>query len=106
MRGCAIQSRSEAGVPWRTCPQLTVRQIFYRPVGAHNYEKTEAAYEPLGEKIARARRARMIDFSAGLDTRPFTRAQRVLKELKTFWERRLDHLETDLESSPRKRKIK
>ena len=32
-----------------------MRQIFYRPVGAHNYEKTEATNEPLGEKIARAR---------------------------------------------------
>jgi hypothetical protein len=43
---------------------LTVRQIFYRLVGAHGYEKTEAAYERLGEKIARARRAGMIDFGA------------------------------------------
>jgi hypothetical protein len=43
---------------------LTVRQIFYRLVGAHGYDKTEAAYERLGEKIARARRAGMIDFGA------------------------------------------
>jgi hypothetical protein len=43
---------------------LTVRQIFYRLVGAHEYEKAEAAYERLGEKIACARRAGMIDFGA------------------------------------------
>ena len=43
---------------------LTVRQIFYRLVGAHGYEKTEAAYERLGEKIARARRAGIIEFGA------------------------------------------
>jgi hypothetical protein len=43
---------------------LTVRQIFYRLVGAFNYEKTEQAYERLGEKIARARRAGLIDFGA------------------------------------------
>lgn len=39
---------------------LTVRQIFYRLVGAHDYEKTERAYERLGEHLNRARRARMI----------------------------------------------
>ena len=32
----------------------------YRPVGAHEYEKTERAYERLSEHLNRARRARMI----------------------------------------------
>ncbi len=41
---------------------LTVRQIFYRLVGAFGYEKTEQAYERLCEKLVRARRARMIPF--------------------------------------------
>jgi hypothetical protein len=40
---------------------LTIRQIFYRLVGSHGYEKTEQAYERLGEMINRARRARRID---------------------------------------------
>jgi hypothetical protein len=39
---------------------LTIRQIFYRLVGAHSYEKTEQAYERLSEHLNRARRARII----------------------------------------------
>lgn len=43
---------------------LTLRQIFYRLVGAHGYSKTENAYERLCETLGKARRARMIPFSA------------------------------------------
>jgi hypothetical protein len=43
---------------------LTLRQIFYRLVGAHGYEKTERAYERLGEHLVRARRARIIPMEA------------------------------------------
>jgi hypothetical protein len=43
---------------------LTLRQIFYRLVGAYSYEKTEAAYERLGETLNKARRARFIDMDA------------------------------------------
>ena len=39
---------------------LTLRQIFYRLVGAHAYEKTEQAYDRLCEHLNRARRARRI----------------------------------------------
>jgi hypothetical protein len=39
---------------------LTLRQIFYRLVGAHGYEKTERAYDRLGEHLVRARRARLV----------------------------------------------
>ena len=39
---------------------LTLRQVFYRLVGAHGYEKTERAYQRLGETLNRARRARLI----------------------------------------------
>src|SRR5262245_31244272 len=39
---------------------LTIRQIFYRLVGAHDYEKTERAYQRLAEHLNRARRARSI----------------------------------------------
>src|SRR3954464_13460273 len=39
---------------------LTVRQIFYRLVGAYRYEKTDAAYERLANLLVRARRARLI----------------------------------------------
>ena len=41
---------------------LTVRQIFYRLVGAHDFPKTEQAYERLGNYLVRARRARLIPF--------------------------------------------
>jgi hypothetical protein len=43
---------------------LTVRQIFYRLVGSHGYDKTELAYDRLGELLNRARRARLVDFGA------------------------------------------
>jgi hypothetical protein len=39
---------------------LTVRQIFYRLVGAHGYIKTEAGYGRLAEHLNRARRARIL----------------------------------------------
>jgi hypothetical protein len=41
---------------------LTVRQIFYALVGTFGYEKTELAYGRLGEKLNRARRAKLIPF--------------------------------------------
>jgi hypothetical protein len=43
---------------------LTLRQIFYRLVGAHGYEKTERAYERLGEHLVRARRAGLVSMEA------------------------------------------
>src|SRR4051812_28924041 len=39
---------------------MTARQIFYRLVGAHGYDKTEQAYARLLEMLTRARRARLI----------------------------------------------
>jgi hypothetical protein len=43
---------------------LTVRQVFYRLVGHHDYPKTEADYNALCEKLNRARRAGLIPFDA------------------------------------------
>ena len=43
---------------------LTCRQIFYRMVGAHGYDKTESAYGRLCHHLANARRARVIPFDA------------------------------------------
>jgi hypothetical protein len=48
---------------WEHLP-LTVRQVFYRLVGAHGYPKSEKAYNRLGEHINRARRAGIIPFSS------------------------------------------
>ena len=39
---------------------LTIRQIFYRLVGAHDYEKSDRAYQRLIEHLNRARRAHKI----------------------------------------------
>ena len=43
---------------------LTIRQVFYRLVGAHGYDKTEHAYARLCETMNRARRAGRIPFHA------------------------------------------
>ena len=45
---------------------LTARQVFYRLVGAHGYDKTEAAYDRLCETLCCARRV-------GLITTPYQR---------------------------------
>ncbi|MEU0528079.1 hypothetical protein [Streptomyces niveus] len=39
---------------------MTARQVFYRLVGAHRYDKTEQAYARLLETLNRARRAHLI----------------------------------------------
>lgn len=54
----AVLDEYEAYLP------LTARQIFYRMVGAHHYDKTEKAYKRLLDKINRGRRAGLIRFSA------------------------------------------
>jgi hypothetical protein len=41
---------------------LTIRQVFYRLVGAYGFDKTEHAYKRLGEHVNRARRAGAIPF--------------------------------------------
>jgi hypothetical protein len=43
---------------------LTIRQIFYRLVGAYGYPKQETAYDRLCEVLNRARRAELVPFSA------------------------------------------
>jgi hypothetical protein len=43
---------------------LTIRQIFYRLVGNHGFEKTEAAYSRLAEYLNRARRSGRIPFES------------------------------------------
>jgi hypothetical protein len=43
---------------------LTLRQIFYRLVGAHGYEKTERAYDRLTETLNKARRAGLVPMDA------------------------------------------
>ena len=58
---------------------LTIRQIFYRLVGAYMYEKTEKGYSRLCEYMARARRSEIIpwetirdDGTTRVDSKGFT----------------------------------
>lgn len=43
---------------------LTIRQIFYRLVGAYGYEKTEKGYGRLSEYLTRGRRAGLVPWAA------------------------------------------
>ena len=43
---------------------LTLRQIYYRLIGAHGYDKDANAAERLGDLVNRARRAKMIPMAA------------------------------------------
>jgi hypothetical protein len=65
---------------------LTIRQIFYRLVGAHGYEKTENAYARLCEHLNRARRARLIDFDDIRDDGVVIRARRWFEDEADFWD--------------------
>jgi hypothetical protein len=49
---------------YRSYWPLTVRQVFYRLVGAYGHPKSEAFYARVCEHVANARRARVIPFAA------------------------------------------
>jgi hypothetical protein len=65
---------------------LTVRQIFYRLVGEHGYEKTEAAYARLAECLVRARRAQLVSFDVIRDDGPVTYSSRWHDGPEDFWD--------------------
>jgi len=73
---------------------LTVRQIFYRLVGAYDYPKTEQAYERLGDHLNRARRARLIAMSAVRDDGGTIRRPH-------FWDSKQDFLDSVRASAER-----
>src|SRR4051794_39255340 len=82
------QTRPRGFVPWKPRPEtrallgqvravlleyqdylpLTCRQIYYRLVGAHGYDKTERAYTRLCETLNRARRARLVSMDDSRDS--------------------------------------
>jgi hypothetical protein len=64
---------------------LTIRQIFYRLVGAHGYDKTEQAYSRLCEHLNRARRARLIPMSAIRDDGTIVQAAPGWDGPDSFW---------------------
>jgi hypothetical protein len=64
---------------------LTVRQIFYRLVGAHGYDKTERAYNRLAEYLVRARRAGIVPFEAIRDDGGTVNAPHGFASVRDFW---------------------
>jgi hypothetical protein len=64
---------------------LTIRQIFYRLVGAYRFEKTEQAYERLIEHLNRARRARIIPMEVIRDDGGTIIAPSVWDSAAQFW---------------------
>lgn len=59
-----LEQVNEVLVEYEEHLPLTVRQIFYRLVGVHGYEKSENAYARLADKLVRARRAEVLPFDA------------------------------------------
>ena len=64
---------------------LTNRQIFYRLVGAHGYDKTEKAYNRLCELLNRARRAGLVPFENIRDDGTISRSPGGWHSTDNFW---------------------
>jgi hypothetical protein len=71
---------------------LTIRQIFYRLVGVHDYPKTERAYKNLAEMLNRARRSGRIRFSA-------IRDDGITKRTPHYWKDAAELVETFINSA-------
>ncbi len=65
---------------------LTVRQVFYRLVGAYGYPKDERAYSRLCEYLNRARRAKMIPFQALRDDGISVTGSQFYGSVEDFWD--------------------
>jgi hypothetical protein len=66
---------------------LTLRQVFYRLVAAHGYEKTEQAYGRLGEMVNRARRSGRISFESIRDDGVLKEVPTGFRDRRDFWGR-------------------
>jgi len=64
---------------------LTIRQIFYRLVGNHGFEKTEAAYSRLAEYMNRARRSGRIPFESIRDDGVTSSEPHGFSSAASFW---------------------
>jgi hypothetical protein len=69
---------------------LTLRQVFYRLVAARAYEKTEQAYERLGEMLNRARRSGRVPFATIRDDGILSEVPFGFKDRQEFWDRQED----------------
>jgi hypothetical protein len=87
---------------------LTLRQVFYRLVGAHGYDKTEQAYDRLGEMMNRARRAGFIPFEHirddGADVRVSIDWDSV-HELLAVWRYHADQFRLDRQQGQKRRLV-
>lgn len=73
-------------VEYRDYLPLTLRQVFYRLVGAHGFEKTEQAYGRLCEAMSNARRGRRVSFDAIRDDGLTTLAPDAFSGMPDFWQ--------------------
>lgn len=64
---------------------VTARQIFYRLVGEHGYDKTEQAYARLCEALVRARRSGRIRFDAIRDDGTAGGPPQTYPDVAGFW---------------------
>lgn len=64
---------------------ISLRQIFYRLVAEHGFEKTEEAYNRLGTWIGRARRAQLLPFDAIRDDQGRAHAVQSYPDRAGFW---------------------
>lgn len=64
---------------------VTARQIFYRLVGEHGYDKTEQAYARLCETLVRARRSGMIPFASIRDDGTAGGFPQTFDDVADFW---------------------
>jgi integrase len=65
---------------------LTIRQVFYRLVGVHDYEKSERAYARLLYALDRARRAELVPFEALRDDGIVVMRSEWYGEPADFWD--------------------
>lgn len=65
---------------------LTIRQVFYRLVAQHGFDKTEKAYKKLGEILNRGRRAKYVPFDAIRDDGIVTQNLDVYGSPEDFWD--------------------
>ncbi len=66
---------------------LTLRQVFYRLVAAYAYDKTEQAYDRLGEMLNRARRSGRVPFADIRDDGILSHVPFGFANRQEFWER-------------------
>ena len=73
---------------------LTIRQVFYRLVGAYGYDKSETAYDRLQEMLNRARRAGVISFDDIRDDGTTVMARRSYDGVPDFLRRSAKRVKT------------